>query len=170
MFRGGQSVPAGDIEHVTRLVERAGVADTVALRLSAAVVLTAVAAVGPDQARAMRVADHALELLGQSPWQQQAAGTALSAIVLASRATALMVDQGGNEAAEALKAAVAAAHAAGCGRLKRQCLGTPAVVEARLRGGAWEPAESPTAEALPTTAGCPWTASRRVPRVGLGEL
>ncbi len=136
MFRGGQSVPAGDIEHVTRLVERDGVADTDALRLSAAVVLTAVAAVGPDHARAMRVADHALELLSQSPWQQQATGAALSAIVLAARATALMVDRGGNEAAEALKAAVAAAEAAGCGRLRRQCLGDLAVVEAfrgRLR-------------------------------------
>ena len=49
MFRGGQSVRAGDIEHVTRLVEQEGVADTVALRLSAAVVLTAVTAVEPNR-------------------------------------------------------------------------------------------------------------------------
>ena len=37
---------------------------------------------------------------------EQSTGTALSAIVLTARATALMVDQGGDEPAEALKAAV----------------------------------------------------------------
>ena len=52
---------------MTRLVEQEGVADAVALRLSAAVVLAAVTAVGAEPARATRVADHALELLGQSP-------------------------------------------------------------------------------------------------------
>ena len=132
MFRGGESVPAGDIEHVTRLVQQKRAADTV-LRLSAAVVLAAVTAVEAEPARAKQVADHALELLRQSPPKEQATGAVLSAIVLTARATAVMLDQGGADASGALKAAAAAADAAGCGRLKRQCLGDLAVVEA-LRG------------------------------------
>jgi LuxR family transcriptional regulator, maltose regulon positive regulatory protein len=132
MFRSGEPVPAGDIEQVTRLVEQKRAADTV-LRLSAAVVLTAVTAVATEPGRAMHVADRALKLLGQSTPEDQAIGAVLRAILLTARATALLLDRGGEDAAEALKAALVAADAAGCGRLKRQCRGDLAVIEA-LRG------------------------------------
>ena len=130
-LRGGESVPAVEIERVTRVVEPA--ADSQALRLSAAVVLAAVTAGGMDTARALRAADHALGLLSQLPPEQEAAGAALSAVVLAFRATAMVLDAGGDEAADALAAAIAATGPAGSSRLKRKCLGELAVLEA-LRG------------------------------------
>ena len=154
MFRNGEPVRAGDIEHMTRLVEQKRPADTV-LRLSAVVVLAAVTAVETEPAQALQVADRALDLLRKSPPKEQATGPVLSAIVLTARATALMLDQGGEDAAEALKAGVAAADAAGCGRLKRQCLGDLAVVEA-LRGRLRRASElAQAAEGLADDCGLP---------------
>lgn len=149
----GESVSASDVDQLTRVAKQAE--GGAGLRLSATVVLAAVAAVGADAARAVRAADDALELLAQLPPDEFASAAPLSAVVLASRATAVMVEDGGDDAAEALRAAIAAADAAGSGRLKRRCLGELALVDA-LRGRLRRAAEhAQAAEGLADDCGLP---------------
>jgi LuxR family transcriptional regulator, maltose regulon positive regulatory protein len=132
-LRRGHAVSAVDTERLAELF--ADGAGSVALRISAAVVHSAMAAIDHNDSNGtygLDAAERAQALLGQLP-EHHGSRAALSAVVLVSRATALLYGHGDDAAAQALGAALAASNTAGSARLQRACLGELALLEA-LRG------------------------------------
>ena len=126
------SPSAGDIEAL-RLA--ANQAKGILSRVSVAVVYTAATAWGADTVRALRTADAAAQSLHQLP-DDQPGRAELSAVVLTSRATALLLGTGGSDATvRAFESALAVSEAAVAHPQARECragLALAAALQGRL--------------------------------------
>jgi LuxR family maltose regulon positive regulatory protein len=129
----GYSPAAADVAAVRLAANRAKGTPS---RVSAAVVHAAAMAGGADTVRALRAVDAAEQALRQLPEHRPVRGE-LAAVVLTSRATALLVGTGSSDAAVlAFESAQAASEAAGAPSLTRACRAGLALAAA-LQGRLW---------------------------------
>jgi LuxR family maltose regulon positive regulatory protein len=128
----GHSPSVGDLDALRLAANRAG---EVRSRVSAAVVYTAATAWGADTVRALRTADAAEQSLHELP-DDHPGRAQLSAVVLTSRATALLLGTGSSDAAvQAFESALALSEAAAASQLTRACragLALAAALQGRL--------------------------------------